>query len=117
MGISFTFAVADGPVPQIGVPCDCRSKMSCSCEDFDYYGLCDHTGDGICEHNRLDVNLSCTNGQRVLDDLGVLFDYVGTVPVEDFLDRLLHHPEIHRQADLLRLAVEAKSKRLDIGWS
>lgn len=116
MGINFTFAVADGPAPQIGVPCVCRSKMSCACEDFAYYEMCEHTGDGVCEHNRFDVPMTNSSAQSVLDRLGFEFDYVGTVDADEFLNRTVAAPGVHRQVELLRLATEAKQRRVSIGW-
>lgn len=116
MSVTFTFAASDGDATAIGVLCDCRSKLSCACEDFEFYGLCEHTGDGECEHNRFDVSMSNGNAQQVLTGLGFDFDYSGVQSAATFLDRLATADNVHRHGELARLATEAKAKRLSIGW-
>lgn len=117
MGINFTFAAADGDTNVIGVRCVCADKLSCWCDDFDQYRMCEHTGDGYCEHNRFDVPMTNSSAQQVLYGLGYEFDYVGVLPADDLLARLAEAPLVHRSSDLVALASEAKSKRLSVGWS
>jgi len=125
MSVTFTFVAVDGQDQVFGIRCMCRDKASCSCEDFDFYGICDHTEALIdCEHKALDRNVTNSNASRLLALLG--FDpteLIGTVDPVIIRGRAQAAlttcvtDDLGRLQDLVALADEAARRRLLVGWA
>jgi hypothetical protein len=123
MGITFTFSVADGDTTYIGLPCRCAAKVSCLCEDFEHYGMCDHTLDELrCEHKAFNQDFTGSNAYLVLDAMGIERDYSGVVEAAEFLTKAAaalaadDGTQHRRLTGLVALGTEAVRRRVDVGW-